>query len=160
MKMSEPRVKRTIISQRGKNSFIISTGGKIGRVYDLRSGVVYPPMNINSILARGYWETPRSLSRKLKRSRWSTLRRRVRRAFLREFTQFLHENREYQFKGDPTEDILTRGRYVPSEKRSEESNKWQVLIPRTQSVIVPHHRIRDLHRIGLSRKAERKSGDF
>jgi len=114
--MSEPRVKRTIIAQRGKNSFLISTGGKIGRVYDLRSGEVYPPMNINSILARGYWEPPRSLSRRLKRPRWSSLRRRVRRVFLREFTQFLHENREYQFKGDPTQDILTHISLRPLKK--------------------------------------------
>jgi len=116
MKMGKHQVKRTIVAQRGKDKFLISTGGNIGRVYELRNGVVYPPMNIHSILARGYWTPIRSLSRKLERSRWSTLRRRVRRIFLRRLTQFLHENREFQFKGDPAQDTLIAYRLNPSRK--------------------------------------------
>ena len=45
----------TVIATRGKNKVLIEVGGNLGRVADRTTRSVYPPMLIDSILARGYW---------------------------------------------------------------------------------------------------------
>ena len=56
-----------VIAKRGENAFLISLKDDwsealasdprpLGRVLDLRQGKLFPPFNIHSILARGYWE--------------------------------------------------------------------------------------------------------
>jgi hypothetical protein len=44
-----------VVAQRGE-SFLLEIGEGRGRVLDLRHGRLFPPMAIDSILARGYWQ--------------------------------------------------------------------------------------------------------
>jgi len=45
-----------IIAKRGETSYLLETSLGMGRVLDLEQKVLFPELNIQSILARGYWE--------------------------------------------------------------------------------------------------------
>jgi len=45
-----------IVAKRGETSYLLETVPGMGRVLDLEQKVLFPEFNIQSILARGYWE--------------------------------------------------------------------------------------------------------
>lgn len=46
-----------IIAQRtGSNYFLVDLGNSRGAIVSIEDGKVYPPRNIQAIIARGYWE--------------------------------------------------------------------------------------------------------
>lgn len=45
-----------IVAQNGPDTFLVDVGGGKGRILDRGQGVYFAPWNIESILARGYWE--------------------------------------------------------------------------------------------------------
>jgi hypothetical protein len=51
-----------LAAQRGENSYLVDLGDRQGCVVERRGGefVAYPPLGVQSILARGYWQEPDS----------------------------------------------------------------------------------------------------
>ena len=45
-----------IIAIRGTRKYLVRINEKLGIVYDVNEDTLFPPFNLNSILARGYWE--------------------------------------------------------------------------------------------------------
>lgn len=45
-----------IIATRSASGYLIDVGNNQGRVFDIEKKIIFTPFNINSILARGYWE--------------------------------------------------------------------------------------------------------
>lgn len=45
-----------IVAKRGKSTYLVDAGDGKGQVYDESTRTLHPPFNIQSILARGYWE--------------------------------------------------------------------------------------------------------
>jgi hypothetical protein len=45
-----------VIAQRGEDCFLLLYEGEEGRILDLRARILFPPMNVHAILAKGYWE--------------------------------------------------------------------------------------------------------
>lgn len=48
--------KMKIVGIRGNNTLLVDVGGQQGIVFERDSGKAFPPFNIHSIIARGYWE--------------------------------------------------------------------------------------------------------
>lgn len=45
-----------VIAQRDEDCFLLLYEGEEARILDLRDGILFPPMNVHAILAKGYWE--------------------------------------------------------------------------------------------------------
>jgi hypothetical protein len=45
-----------VVAHRGDEQYLIDVGDGLGRVFDTEQDVVFAPFNIDSIVARGYWE--------------------------------------------------------------------------------------------------------
>jgi hypothetical protein len=57
MKTSAKMDGYTIVAQQGQSVYLLADkSGKKGRVLSLTQGILFKPFNIQSILARGYWE--------------------------------------------------------------------------------------------------------
>jgi len=50
-------IEMEIVARRGETSYLLETAPGIGRVLDLEQKVLFPEFNIQSIIARGYWES-------------------------------------------------------------------------------------------------------
>jgi hypothetical protein len=48
--------RRRIVAQQGEGRFLVSLGNEQGSILDINNKIMYAPMFIHSILARGYWE--------------------------------------------------------------------------------------------------------
>ena len=44
------------VAQSSEDTFLVQVDEGIGRVVELDTGIVFPPFNIDSIIARGYWD--------------------------------------------------------------------------------------------------------
>ena len=61
-----------VIAQRDENCFLLQYEGEEARILDLRDGILFPPMNVHALLAKGYWEevkTNRDIAEELKNVR-------------------------------------------------------------------------------------------
>ncbi len=45
-----------IVAKRGEAVFLLAVSNKVGRVLDMESSILYPENDLESIVARGYWE--------------------------------------------------------------------------------------------------------
>ena len=45
-----------MIAERGVGTYLIDLGNGKGQIANIKEGVLYPPRNIDAIIARGYWE--------------------------------------------------------------------------------------------------------
>lgn len=45
-----------VIAKRGESAYLIDIGDDKGRILNVEEKVLYPPMFLPSILARGYWD--------------------------------------------------------------------------------------------------------
>lgn len=64
---------KKVVAQRGEHTFLVvdSENENMGQVLDLEQGVLFRPMYVESLIARGYWEdckkTDKELAEMLKR---------------------------------------------------------------------------------------------
>lgn len=49
-------MEKQIVAQRDKSTFLVQVGENQGQVLDIFSKVMFPPMHIDAILGKGYWE--------------------------------------------------------------------------------------------------------
>ncbi len=45
-----------IIAVQGDEVYLIAIGNNLGRVLSLEQGIYFAPFNLESLIARGYWE--------------------------------------------------------------------------------------------------------
>ena len=55
-----------VIATQGKTVWLLLVRPKVGRVLDLERNKLFPEFNLDSIIARGYWEKASMSDKKLK----------------------------------------------------------------------------------------------